>query len=42
MQLLTFRDFGKPTNRLKLCQGVPKVVTGVKEKVEVMPEYQLT
>ena len=25
-----------------LCQGVSKVVTGVKEKVEVMPEYQLT
>jgi hypothetical protein len=24
----------------KLYQGVPKVVTGVQENVEVMPEYQ--
>ena len=28
-------------NKLNLCQGVPKVVTGVEENVEEVHEYQL-
>jgi len=33
--------FDELTNKLELYQGVPKVVTGVEEKVEVIPEYDL-
>jgi len=35
------RYFDELTAKLNLCQGVPKVVSGVEEKVEVMPEYYL-
>ncbi len=37
---LALRYFDMLTTRLKLYQGVPKVVTGVEDNVEAIPEYQ--
>ena len=36
-----FDELTVKLNKLNLCQGVPKVVTGVEENVEVMSEYCL-
>jgi len=39
-QKLAYEYFDVLTSKLYLGKGVPKVVTGVEEKVEVIPEYQ--
>jgi len=37
-----FDELTVKLNKLNLCQGVPKVVTGVEENIEEVSEYQLT